>query len=168
MASKKVNLDIAQTLNITCRKGDTFELSLTLKDDGGNSLNMLTNNYKFIMQVRTDAASDGAEGLVLSTAYGRPAEAASSTATISPIETTSSDTPVAGTNLTQNVATIKVPASVMRNVAPGRYVYDLQYTSGDDDSFHRTLLKGSFVVNEDVAHYIQSQEPETRPTRRRR
>jgi len=167
MASKKVNLDIAQTLNITCRKGDTFELSLTLKNDEGNSLNMLTNNYKFIMQVRTDASNDGAEGLVLSTLYGRPSEAASSPATIAPMQTTDS---AAGTgeNLTQNVATIKVPAAVMRNVAPGRYVYDLQYTSGAADDFHRTLLKGSFVVNEDVAHYIQSEESETRPTRRRR
>ena len=167
MASKKVNLDIAQTLNITCRKGDTFELALTLKNDSGNSLNMLTNNYKFIMQVRTDAANDGAEGLVLSTLYGRPSEAASSTATIEPMETTDSAA-ATGTNLTQDVATIKVSAAVMRNVAPGRYVYDLQYTSGGDDAFHRTLLKGSFVVNEDVAHYIQSEEAETRPTRRRR
>lgn len=166
MASKKVNLDIAQTLNITCRRGDTFELALTLKDDGGQSLNMLTNNYKFIMQVRNDAASQGAGGLILSTLYGRPADATASTATIEEMGTTSVDG-LTGNNLTQDKATIKVPASVMRDIAPGRYVYDLQYTSGADGAFHRTLLKGSFVVNDDVAHYIETVEPETRPARRR-
>lgn len=154
MASKKVNLDIAQTLNITCRRGDTFELSLTLKDDAGASLNMLSNNYKFMMQVRSDDANDGAFDLVLSTLYGRPTDASANTSIIEAMETTDA-TASTGTNLTQDVVTIKVPAPVMRGVPAGRYLYDLQYTSGDDDSFHRTLLKGSFVVNEDVAHYVE-------------
>jgi hypothetical protein len=34
MASK-VNLDISERLDITCRRGDTFELTLTLKDSTG-------------------------------------------------------------------------------------------------------------------------------------
>ena len=36
MASK-VNLDISERLDITCRRGDTFSLTLTLKDSSGTA-----------------------------------------------------------------------------------------------------------------------------------
>ena len=53
--AKKVNLDIAQDLNITCRRGDTFNLTVTLKDAAGIGLQLKTGKYKFIMQVRDNA-----------------------------------------------------------------------------------------------------------------
>ncbi len=154
MASKKVNLDTAQTLNITCRRGDSFELTLTLKDDAGASLSMLSNNYNFSMQVREDALQDGASGLVLSTIHGKPLDADVSTKQIERMGTDSSTNgSEAGENLTQDVVTVKIKSNVMREIASGRYVYDLQYTKGPDSDIHKTLLKGSFVVNEDVAHF---------------
>ena len=51
MASK-INLDITDKLDITCRQGDTFELTLTLKDSSGVGLPLLTNDYSFLMPVR--------------------------------------------------------------------------------------------------------------------
>ena len=161
MASKKVNLDTAQTLNITCRRGDSFELTLTMKDDGGQSLNMLSNNYNFSMQVREDALQDGASGLVLSTTYGKPLDANISTKLIEQMSTDESGEGIeSGTNLTQDVVTVKIKSNVMRDVPAGRYVYDLQYTKGPESDVHKTLLKGSFVVNEDVAHFNQTEEGE--------
>ena len=154
MASKKVNLDTAQTLNITCRRGDSFELTLTLKDDAGASLSMLSNNYNFAMQVREDGKQDGAAGLVLSTIHGKPLDADVSTKLIERMGTDdSTNRSEAGENLTQDVVTVKIKSNVMREIPSGRYVYDLQYTKGPESDIHKTLLKGSFVVNEDVAHF---------------
>ena len=33
--SNSVNLDVSEVLDITCRQGDTFELTVTLKDSAG-------------------------------------------------------------------------------------------------------------------------------------
>ena len=51
MASK-VNLDIAEKLDITCRRGDSFELSLTLKDSSGTAIQLATLGYEFLMDVK--------------------------------------------------------------------------------------------------------------------
>ena len=50
MASK-VNLDISERLDITCRKGDSFDLTLTLKDSTGTAIALSTGSYSFLMQV---------------------------------------------------------------------------------------------------------------------
>lgn len=46
MASK-ANLDVAEKLDITCRKGDTFELSLNFKDSTGTAIPLVTDGYEF-------------------------------------------------------------------------------------------------------------------------
>lgn len=147
--AKKVNLDIAQKLNITCRRGDTFRLSLTLKDADGEPLALATNSYQFVMQVRDSAKSDGETGLILSTIYGRPINADPNTGTIQAMGPTETD------NITNNgIVNIIIPDTVMRAVPSGRYVYDLQYVI--NDTTHTTILEGAFVVNEDVSEYIES------------
>lgn len=50
-----VNLDIAQRLDITCRKGDTFTLTLNITDSAGTAITLTP--YTFQMEVR-DSASD--------------------------------------------------------------------------------------------------------------
>lgn len=147
--AKKVNLDIAQKLNITCRRGDTFRLSLTLKDSDGDPLTLATSNYRFVMQVRDSAKSDGESGLILSTVYGRPINADPNTGTIEAM----------GPDETDNVndagiVNIIIPDTVMRAVPSGRYVYDLQYVI--NETTHTTILEGAFVVNEDVSEYIEA------------
>ena len=54
-----VNLDIAQRLDITCRKGDTFSLTLNMTDSAGTAINL--SAYTFTMQVR-DASTDADKG----------------------------------------------------------------------------------------------------------
>jgi hypothetical protein len=50
-----VNLDIAQRLDITCRKGDTFTLTLNITDSAGTAIALTP--YTFQMEVR-DSATD--------------------------------------------------------------------------------------------------------------
>ena len=49
--ANRVNLDVSERLDITCRKGDTFSLTVTLKDSSGTALPLVTDNYSFLMQV---------------------------------------------------------------------------------------------------------------------
>jgi hypothetical protein len=48
--ANSVNLDTSSRLDITCRKGDTFRLILTLTDAAGAALDATT--YDFKMEVR--------------------------------------------------------------------------------------------------------------------
>jgi len=150
--AKKVNLDVAQTLNITCRRGDTFQLNMTLKDSEGVPLILdgsVGDNgaYKFAMQVRESAFQDDGTGLIASTTEGLPADAANgSYIQINEIKGSAS-----------GAISVFIPASEMVKIPSGRYVYDLQYinpaSAGADFSdvdVVKTILKGSFVVNEDV------------------
>ena len=52
MASS-VNLDTSEVLNITCKKGDTFSITITLKNSSGTALTLSTSNYEFLMQVKS-------------------------------------------------------------------------------------------------------------------
>ena len=51
MASK-VNLDVAERLDITCKRGDTFSLALTLNDSSGTAIDL--TEYEFLMDVKTN------------------------------------------------------------------------------------------------------------------
>jgi hypothetical protein len=51
-----VNLDIAQRLDITCRKGDTFTLTLNITDSAGTAIALTP--YTFQMEVRDSATDD--------------------------------------------------------------------------------------------------------------
>lgn len=145
MASK-VNLDVSQTLNITCRRGDSFQLNIQLKDAQGNPIDLdgteSSNAYKFAMQVRTSADQDGASGLIASTVEGLP-NASVDYRTIEEILGDGSG----------NIE-ILIDDLTMKDFPPGRFVYDLQYripegaVNGKD--LTRTILKGAFVVNDDV------------------
>ena len=63
--ANKVNFDTAQKLDIICRRGDSFALSLTIKNSSGDKQDITDN--QFSMQVRDKATSDGLNGLILST-----------------------------------------------------------------------------------------------------
>lgn len=128
----KVNLDIAEKLNITCRKGDTFSLSLTIKDSAGTVVDLVANEYVFLMQARGPKKSDGTRDVIIDT-------------------TGVADT---GFNITVNdsgVVTILASATFMKDVDQGRYVYDLQQSVGTANTVVTTILEGSFVVNDDIS-----------------
>lgn len=136
MASK-VNLDLSEKLDITCRKGDTFSLTLTLKDSTGTALQLSTLGYEFLMQVRSRSKEKGERSLVIgSTSRGRTAEEGVNFSF--------------ATDDSGNV-TITASADIMRKVAPGRYVYDIQQIV---DSVSTTILKGGFSVNDDISDLL--------------
>ena len=133
MASK-VNLDRSEKLDITCRKGDTFSLTLTLKDSAGTAIQLTTLGYVFVMQVRGRSKESGGRDLVIGSISQGP--------TVATGENFSFEVSDSGT------VTINASSDIMGRVSPGRYVYDIQQIV---DSVSTTILKGSFVVNDDIS-----------------
>ena len=123
-------------------------MTLTLKDSAGTGLQLVTDEYSFVMQVRDSlesAAMKGTSGLVLSTLGIGPKAVRSNGVEMAFEEFTLSDS---------GVLTISATAETMRFVPAGNYIYDLQQikpnsSTGVDD--HKTILRGSFNVNEDVS-----------------
>lgn len=119
----QINLDTAQRLDITCRKGDTFLLEVdfgqTIPTDG------------WLMQVRL---SDVDDEFVL--------EASSAS------EIVVSNGNATGTTITDSKITVTIAADIMDEpTLSGMYVYDIQNT---DSGVVKTYLYGIFKVNEDI------------------
>ena len=146
--NNKVNLDVSERLDITCRRGDSFSLTVTLKDSSGTALPLLTDEYSFVMQVRVNQAAaraKGTAGLVLSTVEKGPKA-------VNRDRTQRSFEPFTLDN--NGNVTITATAETMRKIPGGNYIYDLQQikpntTTGNDE--HTTVLRGNFVVNEDIS-----------------
>lgn len=132
MATKKAVTDVAQKLNITARKGDTFRLSVTFKDSSGTPIG-ITDNYEFKMQVRSSAFDDTASGALIEILTTQDSAISDGF-----------DTSGGSGNVVINMS-----STTMNAIDGGRYVYDLQATNTGDNSV-QTWLKGNFVVNEDV------------------
>ena len=141
--ANRINLDVTDRLDITCRQGDTFELTLTLKDSSGTALPLDTDAYSFLMQVRgnkqvasqlrTAEPQPGTEDLIIGS---------SELGAKSKHNFTFKDIDDNG-----NV-TVFLSASQMKEIPSGRYRYDFQYNVGDTQ---RTVLEGSFKVNADIS-----------------
>ena len=153
--AKKVNFDQSQKLDITCRRGDSFSMTITLKDSSGTGFRIVTDDYSFVMQVRSSlrsAQSKGTSGLVcLLLVLG---QCKKKRRWIDVLEEFTLDD---SGNLT-----IRATAETMRFVPAGSYIYDLQQikpnaTTGVDD--HKTILRGSFKVNEDVSDATPTPAP---------
>lgn len=122
-----VNLDIASRLDITCRKGDTFTLELTFKDEDNEVID-LSVGYDWVMQVRESDTS--------------------AAASLSGDSDDDSDNDFGFVSDANGVLTITSPASIMSTIDGGIYVYDLQSVQG---STIVTWMYGVFQVNEDVS-----------------
>ena len=146
--AKKVNFDQSQKLDITCRRWDSFSMTITLKDSTGTALPLVTDEYSFVMQVRDSlrsASAKGTAGLVLSTVDVGPKALRSNGVEMAFEEFVLDNSG----NLT-----ISATAETMRFVPAGNYIYDLQQikpnsSTGVDD--HKTILRGAFNVNEDIS-----------------
>lgn len=140
MASK-ANLDVSEKLDITCRKGDTFELSLNLKNSSGSALQLLTDKYEFFMQVRGAKRRPQEKGKLVAGTITKGEQARSSDGT----------TPLSFQFIeADDLGNVKVFASAetMSKFDSGRYSYDLQYSVNGKTT---TILKGTFTVNEDIS-----------------
>lgn len=122
-----INLDIANRVDITTRRGDTFTLELTFNDEDGVAID-LSSGYEWMMQVReSDTSSstllDGDSNDDLANDFG-----------------------FTGDN--NGLLTITASASVMSAIEGGIYVYDLQSAQG---AVVTTWMYGIFKINEDVS-----------------
>ena len=102
MANSSVNLDIAKRVDITCRKGDTFTVSLTFTEANGDAMDV--SSHAFRMAVKE---TDTSVGDVISTS-----------------EFVFDVDPA-------NVVTITCQYDVMETKDSGVYVYDLQSKFGN-------------------------------------
>lgn len=139
--ANSVNLDVSEKLNITCRQGDTFNLTLTLKDSSGAALALSSGGYEFLMQVRgAKNPRTKSRELVMGTVSKGDSASRGGVSTNFSFSVDDSGN-----------ATVTASDEIMRNVQPGRYVYDLQQIV---DNVTTTILEGNFIVNEDVSKTI--------------
>jgi hypothetical protein len=118
----KVNLDTASRLDIVCRKGDSFSLSINF-----NTELSATASYWTMKVAETDESGNFA--LTLNDAENFTIE-------------NNAD------GMTNALMNITVPGATMAGVTAGNYVYDLQFNNG---VLVKTYLYGTFLVNEDVS-----------------
>lgn len=133
-----INTDIAQTLDITCRRGDTLALDITFRDSSttDNAFIPIDSGYEFNMEVRT-TATDNSSSPILSDVNSP------GTGTAGAIEL---DATTSGAN---GILKVTIPDTAMANVPGGSYVYDIQAIQTSSETT-TTWVKGSFTVNEDV------------------
>jgi hypothetical protein len=123
------NLDISEKLDIVCKRGDSFSMSITMTNSSGTAID--TSNYVFKLMVKSKDINGGrAAGINLPVSYD------STILTIDNVNGSAS-----------GVATFNETASTMASIDPGVYVYDIQYT---DETEVKTILEGLFKVNPDV------------------
>lgn len=145
MASS-VNFDTTEVLNITCREGDTFSMTVTLKDSTGTGLTFVTDNYVFYMQVKSVIQSGNiraaktSERAVLQTPSLTTNEKSTALLFESPIVDDSGN------------VTIEASAETMSKLKPGSYIYDLRYVKPSSTGLdtHKTVIRGNFIVNSQV------------------
>lgn len=118
----KVNLDTASRLDIICRKGDSFNLSINFNEE----LSATAANWN-LKVAETDESATFALELNDTANFSFTANAE---------------------GVTNAIMSITVPGATMAGVAAGTYVYDLEHDNGTDV---RTYLYGTFLVNEDVS-----------------
>ena len=145
MASS-VNFDTTEVLNITCREGDTFSMTITLKDSTGTGLTFVTDNYVFYMQVKSVVQSGNiraartSERAVLQTPSLPADEKSNALLFESPTIDNSGN------------VTIEASAETMSKIKPGSYIYDLRYVKPSSTGLdtHKTVIRGNFIVNPQV------------------
>ena len=146
----KVNLDVAERLDITCRRGATFSLTLTLKDSSGTAITLATSGYEFLMDVKTTpqrTRSGVSEREVIASSILSPSKSNSKRLTSDQQNKLSNgfefkDITDSGT------VNVTASADTMSNLPVGSFEYDIQQKVGDVVT---TILRGSFTVNEDIS-----------------
>lgn len=144
--AQTANFDTTESLNIICREGDTFSMTVTLKDSSGTGLTLVTDEYVFYMQVKqvsiagNKRAGREIEKVILQTPTITKNER--STALLFEVPTIDDSGNV----------TIEASAETMSQVKPGSYVYDLKYVkpSATGLDTHKGVLRGSFTINSQV------------------
>ena len=152
--AKTINLDTSQRVDVICKKGDTFDLSLTLKDSEtllsmvNDTSSPSTDADQFKMEVRDSDENQEAitdAGVLLSTEHAGNKK-------ISVKDSTGTDfTSISvGAASEDGIVRFVVSAENMKEIPSGLYVYDIEI---DDFTSQKTstLIYGTFKVNEDIS-----------------
>ena len=149
MASS-VNLDVAERLDITCRRGDTFSLTLTLKDSSGTAITLATSGYEFLMDVKTvpQRSRSGVSKREV-VASSLLSSSKSDAKQLTSDQQSKLSNGFEFKDITDS-GTVNVTASAdtMSNLPVGSFEYDIQQKVGDVVT---TILRGLFTVNEDIS-----------------
>lgn len=153
--AQKANLDISEKLDITCRRGDSFELTLNIKDSASVALPLVTDSYSFFFQVKS----------VSRVKTSNPSVSPSRRTLIA--GSTLAESPTKGENVEKDAespvfsfvekddlgnVTLKATADATSRLPVGRYTYDLQYqVNVNGFAKTTTILRGNFVVKEDIS-----------------
>ena len=138
--SNVINLDVAKRVDIICRKGDTFKLEIDLKAADGTLVPQGAYAYK--MEVRT---ADYANASYADPNGDTDATIVLSTEDLSTLVKKITYTP------TDGKVVFNVTSAIMKTVASGLYVYDIEATTTGGTSETQTWLYGTFKVNEDIS-----------------
>ena len=132
----QVNFDVSQTLDITCVKGDTFSMDLTLKDSAGSAIDI--TNYAFYFQIFKGSS------IMISTTDAKSFERQRiSSGNVVVTKDADQDTNKGKFN-------ISISSLIMSDFPSGGYFYEMQMsTTGDSSGVDTTILKGNFIVNPD-------------------
>jgi|TARA_R110000796_G_scaffold168585_1_gene285538 hypothetical protein len=126
-----LNLDIAQEMDITARKGDSFTFDIVVKDSDGTAKDL--SSYTFNMDVRLSSDKSTRNNVFLSTS------------------TSKSKAPIIISGLANGTMTVSATSVAMSNVEAGAYLYDIQ---ANLSTTSQTWFYGSFTVNADISDYI--------------
>jgi hypothetical protein len=139
----QINLDTSQRVDITCRKGDTFSLRLTLTDNSTPPVASFKVADVFKMEVR-DSDSGDADSNIIKNA-GNVDFAISKAADAN--------------DVTAGFIELTLSASTMETMPSGLYVYDIEQKVIKDDQDPPqdladptvvTLIYGTIKINEDI------------------
>lgn len=137
-----VNLDVTGVLDITAKRGDTFSLTLTLKDSSGTALTLSTSNYEFYFVVTeaNNRKSSRSPRIVLASPNISGA--------VNTFESPSVDD-------SGNV-TFTASSQTMSSISSGSYSYEIQYRlpSSTTVDTYSTVLRGSFTLNRNILEAV--------------
>jgi len=173
--ANQINLDRSQRVDITCKRGDTFNLNLELKDSEGNPLRLgedqesiepavdpLSEKYYYTLEVREADTDDALASSPADNGYLLRINGTVSTTSIGLITFSATHEQMGAAVDTNSDLSPEDPTA---GLSAGLYVYDIQQKIvdlGDDNatggtgdnadeiSSIETLLYGTFKVVEDV------------------
>jgi len=132
--SQVLNLDKSQRVDIVCKRGDTFKMSLQVQDDEGGVTNL--TGYDFAMEVRYADTDDGENQQPQDDGY------------VFNSNTVNGEITVGLEDGANGNVSFTIANTDMEGIYSGLYVYDIQMTNVED--IVETILYGVFKVNEDV------------------
>ena len=173
--ANQINLDRSQRVDITCKRGDTFNLNLELKDSEGNPLRLgedqetidpavpdLSEKYYYTLEVREADTDDALASSPAANGYLLKINGTVSTTSIGLITFSATHEDMgAALDTSDN----QQADSDITGLSAGLYVYDIQQkivdlggdnqvggadAAADSISSIETLLYGTFKVIEDV------------------